>query len=157
MLTLAQARKSPGSATGFEADEVKTWQPFLAPPLPALARRMEWLEQRNPGGVGVRLYVNAAAQREKFGGAGCEVWNPPADSFSAPRVLARFAGDEPGPKGTPPIREAYRRHDATPRGDREEGSGACSWDAHRAGSERALRGVATAHPIAPARPPDSIL
>ena len=93
VLTLAQAQQKPDSVTGFEADEVKSWRPYLAPPLPALARRMEWLQQRNPGGTDVKLYVSLAARRERAGGSLPEVWNPAGDPFSAPRVLARFTSD----------------------------------------------------------------
>jgi hypothetical protein len=108
VLTLAAARQAPDSAKGFEADEVKTWQPFLAPPLGGLGRRMEWLEQRNPGGAGVRLFVNPLAQRAKFGGPACDAWDPDGDSFSASRVLSRYVSDEPVVQNGPPVREAHR-------------------------------------------------
>jgi hypothetical protein len=107
-LTLAEARRVADTVKGFAADEVTTWQPFLAPPLSGLSRRMEWLEGHNPGGSGVRLYVNVLAQRAKFGSPACEVWNPAGDRLAATRVLARYAGDEPTAPGTPPVREIHR-------------------------------------------------
>jgi hypothetical protein len=107
ILTLAQAQQGPGAARGFEADEVKTWQPFMGPPLSSLSRRMEWLEQRNPGNSGVKLYVNATAQRAKFGPA-CQGWNVDGDSHSATRVLARYASDEGASQEKLPMRNEHR-------------------------------------------------
>jgi hypothetical protein len=94
VLTLGQARATPDLVKGFPADEVKTWQPFLAPALSSLSKRMEWLEQRNPGNTGVKLYVDPVAQRIKFGGAACELWNPDGDPHSATRVLGRYVLQE---------------------------------------------------------------
>lgn len=93
VLTLAAARQAPEAVKGADPEEVKAWQPFLAPPLPALSRRMEWLEPKNPGGVGVKLYVNVAAQKARHGPT-CDVWMPEGDPYSAGRVLARFASEE---------------------------------------------------------------
>jgi hypothetical protein len=108
ILTLAKARQQPEAVKGFDADEVKTWQPFLAPPLPGLSRRMEWLEQRNPGGSGVKLFVNVPAQRERLGGSACEVWGAAGDGYSASRILARFAAEEASGKGTVALRDQHR-------------------------------------------------
>ena len=107
ILTLAAAVKAPEAVQGASADEVKTWQPFLAPPLSALSRRMEWLEQKNPGGVGVKLYVNAPGQKAKFGPT-CEVWNPDGDPYSASRILARFASEETSTKENIALRDNHR-------------------------------------------------
>jgi hypothetical protein len=107
VLTLAAARQSPESVKGVSADEVKTWQPFLAPPLSALSRRMEWLERRNPGGAGARLYVNLGAQKAKFGPA-CDVWNPDADPYSAGRVLARFTSEEASTRQKGALRDHHK-------------------------------------------------
>jgi hypothetical protein len=107
VLTLAAAQKAPESARGFEADEVKTWHPYIVPPLPGVSRRMEWLEQRNPGNAGVRLFVNATAQKDKFGPA-CQCWNPDGDALTATRVLARYASDEGGTQEKLPMRNEHR-------------------------------------------------
>ena len=48
----------PAAAKGLaEESEIKTWQSFLAPPLGALAKRMEWLEALNPGNLSVKLHA----------------------------------------------------------------------------------------------------
>ena len=107
VLTLAAARQTPEAVKGASPEEVKTWQPFLAPPLPALARRMEWLEQKHPGGAGVRLYVNLPAQKAKFGPT-CDVWNPEGDPHSAGRVLARFISEEASTKQKGALRDHHR-------------------------------------------------
>ncbi|HKB03485.1 MAG TPA: hypothetical protein VKD90_14780, partial [Gemmataceae bacterium] len=93
-LTLAQAKAQPEAAKGLaKPEEVKTWQPFLAPTLSGLGRRMEWLERFDPGNVGVKLFINLARQRTEFakdlGGAAAGAWSPEGDPFSAGRVLAR--------------------------------------------------------------------
>jgi hypothetical protein len=93
VLTLAAARQAPEAVKGAAPEEVKTWQPFVVPPLPALARRMEWLEQKNPGGTGVKLHVNLPAQKARFGPA-ADVWMPEGDPYSPGRVLARFTSEE---------------------------------------------------------------
>jgi hypothetical protein len=108
VLTLAQAQQKPDAVSGFDADEVKTWRPYLAPPLPGLARRMEWLQQRNPGGTDVKLYVSLAARRERTGGSLPEVWNPTGDSFSASRILARFTGEEASGRTNLALRDQHR-------------------------------------------------
>lgn len=105
VLTLAQAQQKPESAVGFEADEVKTWRPYLAPPLSALSRRMEWLQQRNPGGIDVKLFVSLSGRP---GGATAEVWNPPDDVHSASRILARFAAEEASGQTKIALRDQHR-------------------------------------------------
>ena len=107
VLSLANAQRAPDAVRGFDAAEVKTWVPYISPPLPALSRRMEWLDQRNPGNTGVKLYVNAAAQRARFG-PGCQGWNVEGDEFSAPRVLAKYATDEGAPPYKLPVRDHHR-------------------------------------------------
>jgi hypothetical protein len=104
VLTLGRAQREPEAASGFDADEVKTWRPYLAPPLPALARRMEWLQQRNPGGTDVKLFVNLANRGEQTGGSVPDVWNPPGDLFSPARILARFMAED----GTGRTNRAFR-------------------------------------------------
>jgi hypothetical protein len=108
VLTLAAARQKPESVPGFDGDDVKSWQAFLVPPLPALSMRMEWLEQRNPAGSGVRLFVNASAQREKLGGTACEVWSPEGDTYSLPRILARFAGEKASGDANAALRDLHQ-------------------------------------------------
>jgi hypothetical protein len=108
VLTLAKLQKAPAAAKDYPADEVATWQPFLAPALPGVSKRMEWLEQRNPGGAGVRLFVDLAALRARLGGPAVEAWCLETDPFSATRVLARYASDEPVTAGGPPLRESHR-------------------------------------------------
>ncbi len=108
-LTLALAREKPELAKGFATDEVKTWQPFLSPPLAGLARRMEWLEKKNPAGTGVRLFVDLAAQRTKFGGDMVEPWNPPGDASTATRVLGRYVNEDTAARSSgPPLRVQHR-------------------------------------------------
>ena len=107
-LTLAQARQMPDGMKGFAADEVKTWQPFISPSLSGLSRRMEWLEKRNPGGAGVKLFVNPAGLRDRLGGAACDVWNPDGDPYPAARVLARLASEEGSTKTAVALRDQHR-------------------------------------------------
>lgn len=108
VLTLAQAQKSPASATGFDADEVKSWRPYIAPPLPGLSRRMEWLEKRNPGGSEVKLYIDLAARRGRAGGASPDVWNPPGDTYSPSRILGRFESEEATGRVNLALRDQHR-------------------------------------------------
>jgi hypothetical protein len=112
-LTLAQAKARPDAAKDLaKADEVKGWQPFLAPSLPGLARRMEWLERLNPGNVSPRLFVDARRQRAEFaqdlGGTAVKAWNPDGDPYSAGRVLARYGAEEPTGRTKLALRDAYR-------------------------------------------------
>lgn len=108
VLSLARAQQQPEAAKSFDAEEVKTWKPFAAPPLSGLSKRMEWLEQRNPGGLGAKLYVNVAALRERLGGPACEVWDAGGDGYSASRILARFAGEDASGKGSIALRDQHR-------------------------------------------------
>jgi hypothetical protein len=55
----------------------------------------------------VKLFVNATAQRAKFG-PGCQAWNVEGDEFSAPRVLARYASDEASTAEKPAVRDEHR-------------------------------------------------
>jgi hypothetical protein len=108
VLTLAQAKEMPQTVKGLaKEDEVKTWQPFLAPPLPALSRRMEWLERLNPGGLGAKLFVDLAGQRAKAEPTSAAVWFPEGDVHSAGRVLARYAAEEATPTMVP-LRQRHR-------------------------------------------------
>jgi hypothetical protein len=109
-LTLAQVRVQPDAAKGFAADEVKTWQPFLAPALSSLSKRIEWLEQKNPANASVKLYVDVAAQRVKFGEASAG-WNPSGDKHSATRVLSLYALEE-STRDKPTIRDAHKLNTA---------------------------------------------
>jgi hypothetical protein len=98
-LTLAGAREKPELVKAVAAaDEVKGWQAFLAPPLPGLARRMEWLERQNPGAAGVKLFVDVRGQRARWAaeaaGTECKVWCPERDPHSLTRVLSRYAAPE---------------------------------------------------------------
>lgn len=108
VLTLAQARQKPETVTGFDADEVKTWRPYLAPPLPGLARRMEWLQQRIPGGTDVKLFVNLAGRTDRAGGSVPEIWNPTGDQFSPSRVLTRFMAEEATGHSSIALRDQHR-------------------------------------------------
>ena len=112
VLTLAQARANPDAVKALaKDDDAKAWQPFLAPPLPGLSRRMESLEQRNPGGVGPRLFVDLAGLRARFAkdlpGIPVDAWNVPGDALSPGRVLARYATEEATPT-TLPLRQRHR-------------------------------------------------
>jgi hypothetical protein len=91
---------------------VKTWQPFLGPPLNALTKRMEWLEKLNPGSASARLFTDVRADAAKYKEAGetPAVWNAPDDVFSPVRVVGLYSRDEPSPDGGPPksLRERLR-------------------------------------------------
>ncbi|MSR52031.1 MAG: hypothetical protein EXS09_01930 [Gemmataceae bacterium] len=95
VLTLTQARAKPELVRSSVADEAKTWQIFLAPPLSSLSSRMNWLQRLNPGNIGVKLFVDIGKTRESMmadlPGIPCEAWNPPGDSFSATRVLSLYS------------------------------------------------------------------
>jgi len=114
VLTLAQAKASPEAVKSLAgADEVKSWQPFLAPSLASLSRRMEWLEKLKPGGTGINLFVDVRALRSQFAadqpGQPIDGWNPDGDQHSATRVLGRFtAGDKDARNNTPTLREQFR-------------------------------------------------
>ncbi|MBO0700861.1 MAG: hypothetical protein J2P46_20870 [Zavarzinella sp.] len=97
-LTLAQVKADPDAAKGLAAtDEVKTWQPFLAPTISGLGRRMEWLQRFDPGNVQAKLFIDVARQRAEFAkdlpSTPVAAWNPERDLFSASRVLATFAAE----------------------------------------------------------------
>lgn len=112
--TLAQIRANPDEVKGLgPASEIKDWQVCLAPPLNGLARRMEWLDQRNPGNVAVKLFVDVAAIRTRYladagPGATCDAWNPPADAFSATRILALYAAQPAKEKAALPLRDQHK-------------------------------------------------
>src|SRR5262249_53573120 len=110
-LTLAGAREKPDLVRAIAAaDEVKGWQTCLAPPLPALARRMEWLEKQNPGGGGVKLFADIRGQRAHWAaeapGVECKVWCPERDAHSLTRVLSRYAAPEQ--PGQDPVAALHR-------------------------------------------------
>jgi hypothetical protein len=112
-LTLAQAKARPDAVQGLaKAEEVKAWQPFLAPPLAGLGRRMEWLEHLNPTGAGVKLFADVGRQRAGFAkdlaGTPVGAWNPPGDPFSAGRVLARYASEEATTRANVALRDQHR-------------------------------------------------
>jgi hypothetical protein len=99
VLTLAQARATPEAVKSLgSADEVKNWQPYLAPTLSCMARRMDWLERLNPANSGVNLFVDFKALRDEFTrdlpNQPVDGWNADGDSHSATRVLGRYATEE---------------------------------------------------------------
>jgi hypothetical protein len=99
VLTLAQAKATPERVKALaSADEVKNWQPFLAPTLSCMARRMEWLEQLNPANSGANLFVDIKALRHEFArdlpDQPIDGWNPEGDAHTATRVLGRYAAEE---------------------------------------------------------------
>ena len=113
MLTLAQAKSLAEGIKGIAgADEVKNWQPFLAPTLSALSPRMEWLEKLNPGGSGVNLYVDLKALREQFAADVPNLpvngWNPDGDVHTATRVLTRYVSEGPNMPGNVSLRDTHR-------------------------------------------------
>jgi hypothetical protein len=113
VLTLAQARSNPAAVPGLKpADEAKDWRPFLAPPLAALSRRMEWLERFRPGNSAVTLHVDAIKQKAAFAkdldGVPCDAWNPKDDGYSATRVLWRIINEDPSSRSNIPLRDLYR-------------------------------------------------
>lgn len=112
VLELSQARTLPGGVAGIgPSDEARTWQPFLAPPLPGIARRMVWLQQYNPGSTGVKLYVDVSAMRARFddsSGLKCEAWNPIGDGSSAVRVLTTYATEPASSQSTRARRDIHK-------------------------------------------------
>jgi hypothetical protein len=113
VLTLAAARTNPAAAKALaDESELKTWQPFLGPPLNALTKRMEWLEKLNPGAASARLFIDVRAEAAKYKEAGESpaVWNAPDDPLSPVRIVGRFAIEEASPDGGPPkaLRERLR-------------------------------------------------
>lgn len=100
VLTLAQAKANPDAVKSLgSADEVKNWQPYLAPTLSCMARRMDWLERLNPANSGANLFVDMKALRDEFTrdfpNQPVDGWNPEGDSHTATRVLGRYAAEEP--------------------------------------------------------------
>jgi hypothetical protein len=112
-VTLAQAKSDPDKAKGLApADEVKTWQPFVAPSISGLGRRMEWLQRFDPGNVGAKLFIDLARQRAEFAkdlpSTPVGTWNPEKDLFCAGRVLARYAAEEASSRTKVALRDALR-------------------------------------------------
>jgi hypothetical protein len=113
VLTLGEAKASPEAVKSLAgADEVKSWQPFLAPSLASLSRRMEWLEKLNPGGTGINLFVNVRALRSQFAadqpGQPIDGWNPDGDLHSATRVLGRLTAEDKDARNAPSLRDEIR-------------------------------------------------
>lgn len=111
VLTLAQAKASADLVKKFDsAEDAATWLPYLAPPLAGLSKRMEWLESKNPGVVGVKLFVDARAQRALLNadGTACEAWNVPDDPFSPPRIIGRYAAEEAKPNAPTTLKDRHR-------------------------------------------------
>jgi hypothetical protein len=113
VLTLTQAKASPEAAKALAgADEVKSWQPFLAPSLASLSRRMEWLEKLNPGGTGINLFVDVKNLRQQFAadlpGQTIDGWNAEGDPHSATRVIGRFTTDDKDARDSPSVRDQFR-------------------------------------------------
>lgn len=113
VLTLAQAKAAPNAVKSLgSVDEVKTWQPFLAPSLSCMARRMEWLEKLNPANSGVNLFVDIKALRDEFTkdlpGQPVDGWNPEGDSHTATRILGRYAAEETTTKSKISLRDRHR-------------------------------------------------
>jgi hypothetical protein len=111
ILTLAQARANPTAISGLKpADEAKDWRPFLVPPQPALARRMN-VERFRPGNSAVKLHIDILKQKAEFandlGGVTCDVWNPKGDAFTPTRILAKIINEDPGSRVKAPIRDLY--------------------------------------------------
>jgi hypothetical protein len=97
--TLNQVRAEPKLAESLApADEVKTWQPYLAVPYTSLAGRMKALEKLQPGACAVKLAVDAIALRDrllaKHKEMPCGFWNPDGDVSSATRIVATFANED---------------------------------------------------------------
>lgn len=113
VLTLAQAKAQPAAAKASgPAEETATWQPFLAPSLSSLSRRMEWLQKLNPGGTGVRLFQDVLGRRARFAadlpGVPCDLWNVPGDGLSATRALGRYVLEESRGRDVVTLRDAQR-------------------------------------------------
>jgi hypothetical protein len=111
VLTLNAARAKPEVVSGLKpADEAKGWQAFLAPAMPALAPRMDWLQKLNPGNIGVKLYMDLAGVRARFANAGtpCEAWTPEESGFSPLRILAVYSGEQTLGRGTAALRDVHR-------------------------------------------------
>jgi hypothetical protein len=113
VLTLAQAKAGPDAVKSIAgADEVKAWQPYLAPSLSCLARRMDWLERLNPANSGVNLFVDIRALRDQFTadlpGQPVDGWNPEGDAHTATRILGRYATEEASTRGKISLRDAHR-------------------------------------------------
>jgi len=113
VMTLAQAKATPDAVKSLgSAEEVKTWQPYLAPSLSCMARRMEWLEKLNPANSGVNLFVDMKALRDEFTrdlpGQPVDGWNPDGDAQTATRVLGRYAGEDVTTLGKIAMRDRHR-------------------------------------------------
>lgn len=113
VLTLAEVRAKPELVAALKlSEEPKDWRPFLAPPLAAISRRMEWLQKLNPGNVGVKLFIDVARQRTSFtediAGIPCEAWNPSGDSHNASRILGRVVTEESSDRSKAALRDLYR-------------------------------------------------
>jgi hypothetical protein len=112
-LTLAQAKAAPDLLKALAGvDEVKTWQPYLPPPLNGLSRRMEWLERFNPANADAKLFVDVLGQRSRFTadlpGQLVDAWNVDGDVHSATRILGRYSTDEPTARAKVSLRDEHR-------------------------------------------------
>ena len=108
--TLAEVRADPNAvgtwpgekpaAWDVPADALRSAEVYLSVPLPALAPRMEMLNDLLRAESGVRLFVNweaaAGKAREAGGGAAVKGWNPKVDPFTPVRVLSSFLPEGQG-------------------------------------------------------------
>ena len=97
--------------------QVSQWNVFLSFPAQAFTRRMKWLQDRDPGRIGVALSVDYAAQLAEFkkdvGEAIVDGWFLPreADKFgvSPQRVISKYASEDG--KGSGPNRGSMARQE----------------------------------------------
>jgi hypothetical protein len=101
ILTLAQAKAKQDAVKNIgPAGEAADWQPYQALPFNSLERRMQWLETKNPSGLGMNLFVDAIKLRPVAG----QAWNPEGDNFTASRVLSLYATQESKTRDDIPFR-----------------------------------------------------
>ena len=92
------------------ADDVKSWTPFLAAPLSALAPRMKWVEDKLADALGVKLFRDPLAERKRIDAASpvkCRFWNPADDPFAATRLLGTYLVARPGDDRSVSLRDDF--------------------------------------------------
>jgi hypothetical protein len=97
--TLSEVIANPDLVKGIAtADEVKTWQIYLSPPLASLSSRMAWLQKLDPGNVDVVLYSKTEEIRQqlKLDQPNIKVdgWNTADDKQSPVRIQMLYAERE---------------------------------------------------------------
>jgi hypothetical protein len=86
----------PAARSGLTVEAAKTATAYLAVPVNALAPRMALLEKKLKDQIDVRLAIDPAALRDRFGEPKLAYWNPAEDQYAYGRVARAFLPVEEG-------------------------------------------------------------